>query len=68
MKQISTGAGLLGLGVCMVATAFIATQRGGSEAFAQGTGGDRRIVSASVIAVPAYYNNQQTRFYAYRIW
>ena len=35
MKQISTGAGLLGLGVCMVATAFIAAHRGGSEAFAR---------------------------------
>lgn len=34
MKQISTGAGLLGLGVCMVATALIASQRGGSSAFA----------------------------------
>ena len=34
MKQISTGAGLLGLGVCMVATAFIATHRGSGEAFA----------------------------------
>jgi len=48
MKQISTGAGLLGLGVCMVATAFIATHRGSGEAFAQGTGGERRIVSTSV--------------------
>jgi len=48
MKQISTGAGLVALSVGMVATAFIATHRGGSEAFAQGTGGDRRIVSASV--------------------
>ena len=37
MKQISTGAGLLGLGVCMVATAFIAIHRGGTEAFAQAT-------------------------------
>ena len=34
MKQISTGAGLLGLGVSMVATAFIATHRGSGEAFA----------------------------------
>jgi len=48
MKQISTGAGLLGLGVCVVATAFIATHRSGGEAFAQVTGGERRIVSASV--------------------
>ena len=35
MKQISTGAGLVALSVAMVATAFIATHRGGSEAFAQ---------------------------------
>jgi hypothetical protein len=34
MKQISTGAGLLGLGVCMVATALIATHHGSREAFA----------------------------------
>ncbi len=61
MKQISTGAGLLGLGVCMVATAFIATHRGSGEAFAQGTGGERRIVSASVL-------NNGSSFYAYRIW
>lgn len=61
MKQISTGAGLLGLGVCMVATAFIATHRSGGEAFAQGTGGERRIVSASV-------EIEGDRFIAWRIW
>jgi hypothetical protein len=60
MKQISTGAGLVALSVGMVATAFIATHRGGSEAFAQGTGGDRRIVSAGV-----YGTNPVT---GYRIW
>jgi len=61
MKQISTGAGLLGLGVCMVATAFIATHRGSGEAFAQGTGGDRRIVSASMLETGG-------KIVAYRIW
>ena len=61
MKQISTGAGLLGLGVCMVATAFIVTQRGGSQAFAQGTSGDRRIVYTNLLL------NQQNLLLAYRI-
>lgn len=61
MKQISTGAGLLGLGVCMVATAFIATQRGSGEAFAQVTGTERRIVSAGVLP-------NASGITAYRIW
>ena len=60
MKQISTGTGLVALAVGMVATAFIATQRGGSEAFAQGTGTERRIVAAGV-----YGTNPLV---AYRIW
>lgn len=72
MKQISTGAGLLGLGFCMLGTAVIATHRGVSEAFAQATGGDRRIVSASVYAVPNdnSYNGGyfSAAHYAYRIW
>jgi len=61
MKQISTGAGLVALSVGMVATAFIVSQRGGSEAFAQVTGGERRIVSTSVL--PHGY-----QLFAYRIW
>jgi hypothetical protein len=61
MKQISTGAGLLGLGVCMLGTAFIATHRGSGEAFAQATGGERRVVSVGVHAI----NNALV---AYRIW
>jgi hypothetical protein len=60
MKQISTGAGLLGLGVCMLGTAFIATHRGSGEAFAQVTGGERRIVSTGV-----YGTNP---LMAYRVW
>ena len=66
MKQISTGAGLLGLGVCMVATAFIATHRGSGEAFAQVTGGERRIVAASVVSTA--HPNGLPLLVAYRIW
>lgn len=47
MKQISTGAGLVALSVGMVATAFIATQRGGGEAFAIGSAIDRQISDKS---------------------
>ena len=58
MKQISTGAGLVALSIGMVATAFIATHRGNGEAFAQGTGTERRIVGAGVLesfgAITAY--------------
>jgi hypothetical protein len=61
MKQISTGAGLVALSVGMVATAFIATHRGSGEAFAQVTGGERRIVSAGVVPVNSW-------IVAYRIW
>ena len=61
MKQISTGAGLLGLGVCMLGTAFIATHRGSGEAFAQVTGGERHIVSANVMMNGNY-------FVAWRMW
>ena len=71
MKQISTGAGLVALAVGMVATAFIATHRGSGEAFAQGTGTDRRIVSASIIPVPSaapWSNGEMAGFWAYRIW
>ena len=69
MKQISTGAGLVALSVGMVATAFIATQRGGSEAFAQGTGGERRIVASSVYAVGTSNGTAgYAEHFAYRIW
>jgi hypothetical protein len=66
MKQISTGAGLLGLGVCMVATAFIATHRGSGEAFAQGTGTERRIVAQGVYLD----SNSQvgSSHWGYRVW
>ena len=62
MKQFSTGTGLVALSIGIVATAFIATHRGGSEAFAQVTGGDRRIVSASVMA------DKNNNLIAYRLW
>jgi hypothetical protein len=61
MKQISTGAGLVALAVGMVATAFVATHRNGSEAFAQGTGGERRIVYANLLTNGA-------GCFAYRVW
>jgi hypothetical protein len=63
MKQISTGAGLVALSVGMVATAFVATHRNGGEAFAQVTGGERRIVSAGVVTTGAGHF-----LTAYRIW
>jgi hypothetical protein len=66
MKQISTGAGLVALSVGMVAAAFIVSQRGGSEAFAQGTGGDRRIVFANLLSIPQA--NSVPILCAYRIW
>ena len=69
MKQISTGAGLLGLGVCMVATAFIATHRGSGEAFAQGTGTERRIVAQGVYAAIGPGGASGSGFHwGYRIW
>ena len=70
MKQISTGAGLVALSVGMVATAFIVSQRGG-EAFAQGTGTERRIVSAGVYQSGGTMTQSAevtTGHYAYRIW
>ena len=68
MKQISTGAGLLGLGVCMVATAFIARHRGGSEAFAQVTGGERRIVYTNLISSGGNSVWSADVLIAYRVW
>jgi hypothetical protein len=67
MKQISTGAGLVALSVGMVATAFIVSQRGGSEAFAQGTGTERRIVAQGVYGADVY-NLAVSASWAYRVW
>jgi hypothetical protein len=69
MKQISTGAGLVALSVGMVATAFVATHRGSGEAFAQGTGGERRIVAAGVVVGgPSGWGDSIAPVIAYRIW
>jgi hypothetical protein len=61
MKQISTGAGLMALGVGMVATALIATHRGTNEAFAQAPTSPRTIVAAGV-------HSTTTDLWMYRIW
>jgi hypothetical protein len=69
MKQISTGAGLVALSIGMVGTAFIVSQRGGSEAFAQGTGTERRIVSAGVYQSGGIRDlTLINAHFAYRIW
>ncbi len=62
MKQISTGAGLLGLGVCMVATALIFTQSG-SEAYAQASGAPKTVMSAGV-----HCNHISQDIWVYRVW
>jgi hypothetical protein len=66
MKQISTGAGLVALSVGMVATAFIVSQRGDRAAFAQGTGGERRVVLANLLNINP--PNSSPILCAYRIW
>ena len=70
MKQFNTGTGLAVLGVCGLAATVVAMHRGGGEAFAQGTGGARQIVSTSVYALSSGYNSSQiyASHYAYRIW
>ena len=45
----------------MVATAFIATHRSGGEAFAQGTGTERRIIAAGISSANGY-------LVAHRLW
>ena len=70
MAQFSTGLGLAVLGSCILGAAAISSHRLGGEAFAQGTGGERRIVSTSVYATSAFSNNYYTvsSHFAYRIW
>ena len=70
MAQFSTGLGLAVLGGCILGAAAISSHRLGGEAFAQGTGGDRRIVAASVNSVQEYSSGwgYYTGHYAYRIW
>jgi len=62
MAQFSTGLGLAVLGGCILGAAAISSPRFSDAAFAQGTGGDRRIVSASVL------HTQYGGLVAYRIW
>lgn len=68
MAQFSTGLGLAVLGGCILGAAAISSHRLGDAAFAQGTGGDRRIVSTSVYAQGMSDQFQSVHHYAYRIW
>jgi len=71
MKSISTGFGLAILGGCIFGAAVVASPRLGRDAFAQGTGGERRIVNAGIYAVPAAASSQYeviSAVYSYRIW
>jgi hypothetical protein len=63
MAQVSTGMGLAILGGCILGVAALTSHKFGSEAMAQGTGTERRIVSAGV-----YNDGQNTGHHAYRIW
>ena len=71
MAQFSTGLGLAVLGGCILGAAAISSHRLGGEAFAQGTGTERRIVSAGINSVGGtHYSGSQvwSAHYAYRIW
>ena len=72
MKSISTGFGLAILGGCILGAAVVAAPRLNGNAFAQGTGTDRRIVSTGVVTMPnGVSNNYSGEFgaiWAYRIW
>jgi hypothetical protein len=61
MAQVSTGMGLAILGGCILGAAALTSHKFGSEAMAQGTGTERRIVSTGI------WNNGEHVF-AYRIW
>ncbi|NBO46840.1 MAG: hypothetical protein EBU85_07545 [Actinobacteria bacterium] len=61
MAQVSTGMGLAILGGCILGAAALTSHKFGSEAMAQGTGTDRRIVSAGV-------HQSNGHLVAYRIW
>jgi len=67
MAQVSTGMGLAILGGCILGAAVISSHRLGDEAFAQGTGTERRIVSAGVYGLP-HANAATSEHFAYRIW
>jgi hypothetical protein len=71
MAQVSTGMGLAILGGCILGAAALTSHKFGGEAFAQGTGTERRIVSAGVNSVGGtHYSGSQvwSAHYAYRIW
>ena len=71
MARFSTGLGLAVLGGCILGAAAISSHRLGGEAFAQGTGTDRRIVSAGIQVFPRSTDDGNVggnAIYAYRIW
>ena len=61
MAQVSTGMGLAILGGCILGAAALTSHKFGSEAMAQGTGTERRIVSAGLHDSFGYVM-------AFRIW
>ncbi len=61
MKHLSTGTGVAVLGVCILAATVVATQRGGSEAFAQAPPSPRTIIAAGI-----HTNNAD--LWMYRVW
>jgi hypothetical protein len=65
MAQVSTGMGLAILGGCILGAAALTSHNFGTEAMAQGTGTERRIVSAGVYADG---ENNQGHHWAYRVW
>ena len=71
MAQFSTGLGLAVLGGCILGAAAISSPRFSGEAFAQVTGGERRIVNAWVESVsnsPSGSLQTYAWHYAFRIW
>jgi hypothetical protein len=69
MAQVSTGMGVAILGGCILGAAALTSHKFGSEAMAQGTGTEKRIVNTSI------YSNQfgssdvfHTTHYMYRMW
>jgi len=68
MKQFSTGTGVAVLGVCILAAAVVATHRTSGEAFAQATGGERRIVAQGVYSAPLAINPPYPGHWGYRVW
>ncbi len=67
MAQVSTGLGLAILGGCILGAAALTSHNFGSEAMAQGTGTERRIVYTTVQPI-AQYGTYYIQHFAYRIW